>query len=170
MIAKLEEQKQQTLKAVVDLLNSRVPAAEQSELTRFIAHYFAQVDAEDIVTRNPDDLYGAAMAHYAFSRSFCSGAPKIRVYNPKLEEPGWASTSTVVEIINDDMPFLVDSVTMEVNRLGYSLSQLIHPMFRTQRNANHELQTAMADEGAGSAESFIHIEINRESDPVRLQA
>ena len=171
MTTKLEEQKQQVLDDVVKLLGVRVAAAEQGELQKFVLHYFSQVDAEDIVTKSADDLYGAALAHYSFARSFSKGTAKLRVYNPKLEAHGWASTSTVVEIINDDMPFLVDSVTMEVNRLGYRLAQLIHPTFRTQRDAKQQLQTVMADEGASNAhqESFIHIELNRETDPARLK-
>ncbi|MBL0076945.1 MAG: NAD-glutamate dehydrogenase [Rhodocyclaceae bacterium] len=170
MTTKLEEQKQQVLDEVVKLLAVRVSTAEQGELQKFVLHYFSQVDAEDIITKSAEDLYGAALAHYSFARSFSRGTAKLRVYNPKLEAHGWESTSTVVEIINDDMPFLVDSVTMEVNRLGYRLAQLIHPMFRTQRDASQQLQTAMADEGASNAqqESFIHIEINRETDPARL--
>ena len=170
MISKLEEQKQQVLDGVLKLLGTRVAPAEQSELQRFVLHYFSQVDAEDIVTKNADDLYGAALAHYSFARNFSKGSAKLRVYNPKLEAHGWESSSTVVEIINDDMPFLVDSVTMEVNRLGYRLAQLIHPTFRTRRDATQQLQTAMAEEGASDAqqESFIHIELNRETDPARL--
>jgi len=40
----------------------------------------------------------------------------VRAYNPTREQHGWQSTHTVVEIVNDDMPFLVDSVAMELNR------------------------------------------------------
>jgi glutamate dehydrogenase len=61
------------------------------------------------------------MAHLSFARVFASGTPKLRVYNPRTEEHGWSSPHTVIEIVNDDMPFLVDSVTMEVNRQGYTL-------------------------------------------------
>ena len=42
----------------------------------------------------------------------------MRVYNPQFEEHGWQSTHTAVEIVTDDMPFLIDSVSMELNRAG----------------------------------------------------
>ena len=63
------------------------------------------------------------------------GQPKIRVYNPRVEEHGWTSPHTVIEVVNDDMPFLVDSVTMEVNRQGYTLHLFNHPIFATKRDA-----------------------------------
>ena len=52
----------------------------------------------------------------------------MRVFNPTIEEHGWQSTHTIVEIVNDDMPFLVDSVTMEVNRHGLTLHLIVHPI------------------------------------------
>lgn len=167
---KIEEQKQHVLDGVIKLLNQRIAPTERDELLRFITHYFSQVDAEDIAIKSPEDLYGAALAHYSFARVFVSGKAKLRVYNPCLEANGWESTATVVEIINDDMPFLVDSVTMEVNRLGYRLTQLIHPTFRTQRDAANQLLTVMADQGSANSrqESFIHVELHRETDPDRL--
>jgi glutamate dehydrogenase len=36
----------------------------------------------------------------------------VRAFNPSPEEHGFQSTHTIVEIVNDDLPFLVDSVTM----------------------------------------------------------
>jgi ABC-type polar amino acid transport system ATPase subunit len=47
-----------------------------------------------------------------------SGHARVRVFNPSIEEHGWQSTHTIIEIVNDDMPFLVDSVAMEINRHG----------------------------------------------------
>ncbi len=54
----------------------------------------------------------------------------MRVFNPRLDENGWESAHTVVEIVGDDMPFLVDSVTMEINRQGLTLHLIIHPVMR----------------------------------------
>jgi glutamate dehydrogenase len=81
------------------------------------------------------------MAQLAFARAFASGTPKLRVYNPRTEEHGWSSPHTVIEIVNDDMPFLVDSVTMEVNRQGYTLHLINHPIFATQRDNEGQLQS-----------------------------
>ena len=65
---------------------------------------------DDLAERDPLDLYGAALAQLRSAELRQPGEVKLRVYNPKLEQNGWQSTHTVVEIVNDDMPFLVDSV------------------------------------------------------------
>src|SRR5207249_4476658 len=80
--------------------------------------------------RAPLDLKGAAAAHLAFGGKFSAGEARIRAYNPVSGQHGWHSTHTAIEIVSDDMPFLVDSVTMEVNRQGLTLHLLIHPVLR----------------------------------------
>src|SRR5690349_4035194 len=96
------EQKQPLLEQVLRLADQRLQAAAAKEARAFIAHYYDQVDPEDLADRNPEDLYGAAMAQLAFARRFSSGTPKLRVYNPRMEEHGWSSPHTVIEIVNDD--------------------------------------------------------------------
>jgi glutamate dehydrogenase len=109
------------------------------------------------------------MAHLGFARRFSTGTPKLRVYNPRPEEHGWSSPHTVIEIVNDDMPFLVDSVTMELNRQGYTLHLLNHPIFAAKRDrrAARVLRPSAQDE---RSESLIHVEIDREIDPRALKA
>src|SRR5690242_11372812 len=128
------EQKQALLEPVLRLAEQRLSGAAAKEGRDFIARYYDHVDLEDLSSRAPEDLYGAAMAHLGFARRFSSGTPKLRVYNPKAEEHGWSSPHTVIEIVNDDMPFLVDSVTMELNRQGYTLHLLNHPILGAKRD------------------------------------
>ncbi|HEY5310537.1 MAG TPA: NAD-glutamate dehydrogenase, partial [Casimicrobiaceae bacterium] len=84
---------------------------------------------------------------------------------------GWQSTHTIIEIVNDDMPFLVDSVTMEVNRHGLTLHLIIHPLVPVERELDGTLArlAAMAAQG-GPRESFIHVEVDRVTDPAKLDA
>ena len=63
------------------------------------------------------------------------GEPKLRVFNPMVEEHGWHSPHTVVQIVNDDMPFLVDSLQMEVQRHGLTLHFIAHPIVTVRRDA-----------------------------------
>ncbi|MDQ0140068.1 NAD-glutamate dehydrogenase [Cupriavidus necator] len=154
--------------------HGRLPAAMFSVVEPFLLHYYDQADAEDLLRREVADLYGAVMAHWQTAQKFTPGSARIRVYNPNLEEHGWHSDHTVVEIVNDDMPFLVDSVTMEINRQGLALHSAIHPVFRVWRGGTGIERIAPA--GAGEAgdnsrlESFIHFEIDRTGDSSRLDA
>src|SRR5258706_14856581 len=158
------EQKQALLEQVLRIADQRQQAASAKEARAFIAQYYDNVDPEDLADRAPEDLYGAAMAHLAFARSFATGMPKLRVYNPRPEEHGWSSPHTVIEIINDDMPFLVDSVTLEVNRQGYTLHLLNHPIFTTERDAEGHLKSFGPAARDGRHESFMHVEVDREID------
>ena len=74
------------------------------------------------------------LSHWQFARKREPGKTKIRVFNPVAGEHGWASRHTVVEVVNDDMPFLVDSASMEVNRQGLTLHLIVHPIFAVERD------------------------------------
>ncbi len=161
---------QELMAQLADLIKAKLPGEQAEQVAEFARQYYAQVAPEDLVERTLADLYGAAVSHWHFARVFKGGTPKLRVYNPRLEENGWQSTHTVIEIVNDDMPFLVDSITMEVNRLGLTLHLISHPVMRIRRDAEHKM-TGVAprpDEPEGRLESFIHVEVDRRTDPGRL--
>jgi glutamate dehydrogenase len=164
------DSKLSVLEPVLRLASQRLEGEAARRAHEFLALYYDQVDAEDLGAREPENLYGAAMAHFAFARRFNAGLPKIRVYNPSVAEHGWSSPHTVVEIVNDDMPFLVDSVTMELNRQGQTVHLLVHPLALTVRDAEGDLVSLAPAGRDGARESFIHVEVDRESDPARLKA
>ena len=157
--------------AVLEQIENRLPVEQAALVAPFARRWFSQVDVEDLADRSVDDLYGAVLSHWHFSRKH-RGGTRVRVYNPKLEEHGWESTHTVVEIVNDDMPFLVDSITMEVNRQGLTLHLIVHPVMRVVRDADGQyLQLAEdADAEHGHYESIIHVEVDRRTDAADLDA
>jgi glutamate dehydrogenase len=165
------------LDEVLQLVHDKVAADQRAALGVFIGHYFGQVDPEDLEERQAADLYGAALSHWNFARRREAGRPRVRVFNPTVAEHGWQSTHTIVEIVNDDMPFLVDSVTMEVNRHGLTLHLIIHPIIAVRRDAEGTLlamgAAAEADGKTGAAaprESFIHVEVDRVPDAAAQEA
>src|SRR5215831_14268358 len=155
------------IEQVIALVKARVPAAQQATLESFVRRYFERVDPEDLAERDPADLYGAALSHWQFAQRREPGLAKVRVFNPALDEHGWQSTHSIVEIVADDMPFLVDSVTMEVNRHGQTLHLFIHPIVSVARAADGTL-TALAKDGA--RESFMHVEVDRIVDAAEREA
>ena len=121
---------------VVKLVRAKVTPDQREALADFAQTYFGQVDPEELAERQVADLYGAALSHWSFARKREPGQARVRVFNPTIAEHGWQSTHTVIEIVNDDMPFLVDSVTMEVNRHGLTLHLIIHPLVAVNRDAD----------------------------------
>ena len=147
---------------VAALVATRIAPDLRATLQDFVVRYYAQVDSEDLEERQAADLYGAALSHWNFAHRREPGSARVRVFNPTLEEHGWQSRHTIVEIVNDDMPFLVDSVAMEVNRHGLTLHLIVHPIVGVVRAADGTL-TALARDGdpPRELESFIHLEVDR---------
>ncbi len=171
MKANPHDGKADRIDAVLGLVRTRTTAVRRDVLERFVVRYFGQVDPEDLALRAPADLYGAALSHWNYARKREPGQARVRVFNPSLEEHGWQSTHTIIEIVNDDMPFLVDSVTMEVNRHGLTLHLIVHPIVAVLRGADGALvDVAPEDLQKARRESFIHVEIDRMVEPERLDA
>jgi glutamate dehydrogenase len=171
-LSKPEQQKKASqIEAVIEYARSRLPAEQRGQADPLLRAYYAEVDPAELSERSVADLYGAALAHLKFARRFSLGAPKIRVYNPVFAEHGWQSTHTVVEVVNDDMPFLVDSVTMEANRLGLTVHLMIHPVVRVRRDDTGNLIDINpgSEREGGRLESFIHMEVDRRTDRETLQ-
>ncbi|SFN03605.1 NAD-glutamate dehydrogenase [Variovorax sp. OV329] len=163
------KRRDERLDEVVQLIQAKVSdPGSARQLVAFVQAYFGQVDPEDLAERQPADLYGAALSHWNFARKRAPGETRVRVFNPSIAEHGWQSTHTIIEIVNDDMPFLVDTVTMEVNRHGLTLHLIIHPLVGVKRDAQGQL----VDIGTEDAkrESFIHVEVDRVADAAQLEA
>ena len=73
----------------------------------------------------------------------------------------------MVETVIDDMPFLVDSVSMAVTRQGSSIHLVVRPIMRMKRGDDGRLLEVGADDGL--AESLIHVEIDRRTDPAAVE-
>lgn len=163
--------------ALVDLACARVReqmSAEDADVAqRFIRQYYRWVAAEDLATRDWLDVYGESLSHFNLARERTPGTPKVRAYNPNVESHGWQSPHTVVEIVTDDMPFLIDSVVMELNREGFGVHLVIHPVMSVRRDDEGRLLDVLpqplAADGA-VAESVIHVEVTRRTDPAELES
>ena len=174
MPTRLQDKKTDLLERVADRLHDKLddPLARLAEA--FVRHYYRAVPPADLVDRDPLDLYGAALAHLRFGEHRQPGQAKVRVYNPQIEQHGWQSTHTIVEVVTDDMPFLVDSVSMALNRLGLLIHLTIHPVIPVRRDAEGMLEAVLepanGDGGETTFESFMHVEIHRQSDAERLES
>src|SRR5664280_935295 len=138
----------------------------------FLREYYRRTLPDDIVDRSEVDLFGMALAHWELGRHREAGTPHIRVYTPVFEQDHWQSGHTAVQIVTDDMPFLVDSVGMLLSRQGYGLHLMVHPVFLVRRNDSGDVAAIRPPgrpvEGA-RAESFIHVEIDRQTEPELLE-
>jgi glutamate dehydrogenase len=164
-------------RASADLVDKAVAHARQSAgndlaradlLESLIRQYWTNVPAEDLASRDPVDIHGAALSQLTFGWRRPPGTALVRVISPSEEASGWGCLHSVVEVVTDDMPFLVDSVIAQLNRQGLSIHLVVHPQLYVRRNVVGEFEAlARADDPMIPGflpESWIHVEIDRRSD------
>ena len=161
------ETKAALLESAVARVRERLEGDQADDVERFVRAYYANAAPDDLAGRTDLDLYGAAMAHWRLARLRRPGELKVNVYNPNVEEHGWQSPYTVVETVIADMPFLVDSVTMEVTRHGSAMHLVARPIMRLRRDEEGRLLEV--DGEGGKPESLIHVEIDRITDVDALE-
>src|ERR671928_153075 len=170
---KVEDPEQALTDAVCSRVREQLDAADAELAEAFARQFYRWVAPEDVADRDAIDLYGLALGHFNFARERAPGTPKVRVYNPRFEEHGWQSTHTTVEIVTDDMPFLIDSISMELNRRGCGVHLIIHPVLTVRRDAAGALLEILtpgeAPEAGAIGESVIHAEVARQTDDGRLR-
>ncbi len=166
---RLDEAKSELLAKAASAVGHR---GHRPEDEAFLRRYYRHVAPEDVVDRDPVDVFGAASSQRQFAQTRPQGRSLVRVYTPTIEEHGWSSGHTVVEVVTDDKPFLVDSVTMALTRRGRSIHMVVHPQFVVRRDVAGEL-LEVCDVGESApitempdavVESWMHIEIDRETD------
>jgi glutamate dehydrogenase len=171
MKARSDDPKREVIDKVVEQIQQRLTGKMAKDAEAFVRLFYKDVPPDDMAGRSVDSLYGAALTLYKFAQKRPSAnAAKIRVYNPDLEEHGWKSDHTVIEMINTDMPFLVDSVTSALNEFDLTVHLVIHPIMRIARDDRGELQSVEAVENSdASRESVMHLEIDEQTDEAVLR-
>ncbi len=142
------------------------------EVGDLLSAYYRHVAPEDLAERSDSDVWGALASHYRLAEQRPQGRASVRVFTPTLAEHGWtAGGHSVVEVVTDDMPFLVDSLTMELSRQLRAVHLVVHPHFDVERDITGELQRVrVVDDGAvepqdaSVRESWMHVEIDRLAD------
>ena len=142
--------------------------------SRFIRLFYSHASEDDLKHRSIAELFGMVHSHWLL---VCRPQKKIRrhlrVFNPDVEEDGWHTTHTVVELITKDMPFVVDSMRMEMNRLGLTVHLMIYMGgMRVTRDGQgkvtdvegYDVNQPLCD----TIESPVYMEIDRQTDPKTL--
>ena len=166
-------------------LNASPPGSRLDEVERlvgglqggapagFVGVLFSRVAPEDL------DLYpatalatlaDAAWRHLAERRT--AGLDEVRLSDAEVEVAGRLRELTVLEILNDNMPFLLDSTLAELTERGLEIRFVAHPRLAVERDATGALRR-LAGEAVGSSlpgtrrESLIHVHLERIDDPAR---
>ncbi|UCP00157.1 NAD-glutamate dehydrogenase [Metapseudomonas lalkuanensis] len=134
------------------------------QVALFAEQFFGIIALDELTQRRLSDLVGCTLSSWRLLERFDPANPEVRVFNPDYEKHGWQSTHTAVEVLHPDIPFLVDSVRMELNRRGYSIHTLQNNVISVRRNAKGELVEVLPKGTQGKdvrQESMMFLEIDR---------
>ncbi len=122
----------------------RLGAAEAEKLMAFAAEYFHRYPLEELTGRPMDDVFGALLHIWRFLGNYSGPTPRIEVFNPDLERDGWLCPHTLLLVLQRDMPFLVDSVRIELNRRNIAIHAIKSTLLKVQRDKDGALQSLAA--------------------------
>ncbi len=163
---------------------NKKPVSKGSSLRSFKAAppafnqaFYANVMAADLHPFSIADRQRIAASIWNLAATRTPGKLNFRIFNPSPVANGWTVDHTVIEIINDDMPFLVDSITAALQKKGLTIHLIIHPVLQAQRDKQGRLlklvtgaeKKAANDKPKTYLESFMHIQIDQSLDPLVLK-
>jgi glutamate dehydrogenase len=139
------------------------------DLARLVARYWRYAPDEELVDLTPTAMLAAAKAHLVLAGQRVPGELKLSI------DPSPEGDSTIVEIVADDMPFLVDTVNSALAARDLDVHMLIHPLLVIRREPLGKLIEVLPEVEADDAqppqlvESWIHLEIDRVREPAMIE-
>ncbi len=151
-----------------DIISARASSSAikgAAQTRQYLERYFADVPVDDLAGRSPAIMARIALAHLEFAAKRRKGQALLRIFNASEKTHGYKSPYTFIEMVNDDMPFLVDSVTAAINSHDLAVHITVHPVFTVRRDSNGKLlAVARAGDAGTRKESFIRFAVDRETD------
>jgi len=134
----------------------------------FVEAFYAVSCPDDMFDRDPNELYAIAHSMWTQAATRKPGEFSLKIHNPRGGKSGWTSKNTAIQIINDDMPFLVDSTTgcLAVT-MHHRIKMMHHPIIEVSRDDKGQRVDSAAAEPTG--ESYMYIEVDAQSDKDTLR-
>ena len=154
-----------SLEAAVDAIGSL------GSPTGFVSDLFGRVPSEDLAPYAPAalaDLASAALGHLAEARIVAR--PKVRLYDVTADRNGRRRELTVLEAINGDRPFLLDTTLAQLVERGLEPHLVAHPILGVERDSDGALRRVVGETTAETLgdtvvrESLIHVHLDRIDD------
>ena len=142
---------------------------------KFIQYFYSYTSAEDLSAHSSEQLCAMALSHLRLMSDLAPNEIKVKVFNPSLAEDGWECPHTVVQVVLQDRPFLVDSLRMEITRLNLDHFFMVHMggmlVLRDNKGAITDIERYKGQEiKVGVVEAPIYIEIEKQHDPAAMES
>jgi glutamate dehydrogenase len=160
-----DKSKQSLLEQVKSILAKRSSATRARQAQYYAEAFFRRVPFEELSRETPVALAAIVSEQIKFINERPPRQALISVFNPTLEDDGWESQHTILEMVNDDMPFLVDSANVAMAELNLGVHLMVHPVIHVERDQQGRVKGFYSTaEGKGEPESIIHMQIDRQND------
>ena len=136
--------------------------------SRFAQHFFAGAAPEDLTAFSKDVQAGIARLFWKAATERKPGTSFLRVITPEAGRDGFSAPVTLLTTINDDKPFLVDSILSELGERGCKIKAVFHPIFKVKRDASGAFRGFVFDGGEATSESMICVAFARVGTPERI--
>lgn len=156
---------QELISSLSTPLANNLPAQTSKEVIHFAEHFYRFAALDELANWPLETFYAASISMWNFLQDFDGSTPKLKVFNPDINQDGWQSPYTFIQVLNTDTPLMVDSLRVLLNRRNLTVHTLYNANFSSQRNTQGKLESfTPADQDTQQAESLLMIEIDALSD------
>jgi glutamate dehydrogenase len=157
-----DKQKAALTEQVIANLEKRLSAGKAKMAVLYVEQFFRRVPIDDLASEAPQTLAAIVISQLVFLNQRKPGEMLIRVFNPGVDAEGWDSPHTIIELVNDDMPFLVDTASLTLSEMDLGVHLIIHPVIRMGRDDKDRLTSIYSKKSSsGNSESIIQFQVDR---------
>src|SRR3954471_10898976 len=154
---------------IEQLVQERLPPDRAATVQAFAQAYLRRLaTAADGDGHDAEALYHELLGAFELAAARDGAPMAVRAFNPTRAEHGYEPAGSVVETNTEDLPFLVDSVSAELQARGLAIVRLLHPIVGTERGPDGGIARILHPSGAPATESVMHFELDRRLAPEEL--
>ncbi|MGL5719219.1 MAG: NAD-glutamate dehydrogenase [Alphaproteobacteria bacterium] len=127
------------IEAILTGALSKISQDKTDVFRAFVGELYHNLASYDLDEKDPAYLSEVALQAWDFLQTRASGTPKIHISNQTFEEEGQSFQRTIIEVVHDNLSFLVDSIAAFLNAKGLSLNFVLHPVLRVARDSRGNL-------------------------------
>lgn len=162
----------QLVEKIVNAVIKKMPKNQHALINVFAKEFFANFEWNDFKNMEESNLSNLVSSFWQFFYKRKTKSVKLKVFNPVLAKDGWERPGTVIMLVLDDMPFIMRSVQMRLNSLGFHVNLAIGlGGIKTERDRAGLLMKLMpiqSQEKSMLAEGPAYIEIDKRVDAQQI--
>ncbi len=151
---------------LLELIDETLPG--EGPLRAFAQAYLRRLSGDGTQGISAEDLLAEVRGAFEFASARGDEPVAVRAFNPTRAEHGYEPLGSVVETNTDDWPFLVDSVSGELEHRGLEIARLLHPVIGVERDPDGRIISVGRAREAPHRESIMHFDLGRRLDEDEL--